>query len=138
MWKLFNDSPARRDLYIKLKQTDDEFPLMFCSTRWVGDAPVASRAMAAWKNVVEVVQYYQFLSKSNQPKNNTPYDHLVKDHTDLLIPVKFQFFKDVANMLSPYLQQFKTDAPMMPFVCGGSGRNHPPFDENDVKKYQRC
>ena len=54
MWKLFNDSPVRRDLYIKLNQTD-EFPLMFCSTRWVEDAPVASRAMAVWKDVVKVV-----------------------------------------------------------------------------------
>ena len=31
MWKLSNDLPATRDLYIKLNQTD-EFPLMFCRT----------------------------------------------------------------------------------------------------------
>ena len=43
---------------------------------------------------------------------------MVNYHADPLIPVKFQFFKDVADMLSPYLQQFQTDAPMMSFVCG--------------------
>ena len=54
----------------------------------------------------------------NRPKDNTLYDHLVKYHADPLIPVKFQFFKDVVDMLSPYLQRFQTDAPMMPFVFG--------------------
>ena len=117
MQKLFNYSPSRRDLYIKLNQTD-EFPLMFCMTRWVEDALVASHAMAVWKNVVKVVQHYQSQSKLNQPNDNILYNHLVKYRADLLIPVKFQFFKDVADMLSPYLQQFQTDAPMMPFVCG--------------------
>ena len=54
----------------------------------------------------------------NQPKDNTLYDHLVKYHADPLIPVKFQFFKDVVDILSPYPQRFQTDAPMMPFVFG--------------------
>ena len=34
MWKLLSDSPARRDLYINLTRSDN-FPLMFCQTRWV-------------------------------------------------------------------------------------------------------
>ena len=93
---------------------------MCCSIRWVEYAPVTSRAMTVWKNVVKVVQHYQSQSKSNQPKDKTLYDHLVKYHADPLIPAKFQFFKDVVDMLSPNLQQFQTDAPMMPFVCGSS------------------
>ena len=93
---------------------------MCCSIRWVEDAPVTSRAMTVWKNVVKVVQHYQSQSKSNQTKDKTLYDHLVKYHADPLIPAKFQFFKDVVDMLSPNLQQFQTDAPRMPFVCGSS------------------
>ena len=117
MQKLLNDSPARRDLYIKLNQTD-EFPLMFCSTTWVEDAPVASHAMVVWKNIAKVILHYQSQSKSNQPKDNSLYNHLVKYHADLLIPVKFQF----------------NDA-----ICmWGIGRKHPPFDENDLKKYHCC
>ena len=84
MWKLFNDQPTWRDLNIKLNQTG-EFHLMFCSTRWVEDALVTSRAMAVQKNVVKVVQHYQSLSKFNQPKDNTSYDHLVK-YADLIWP----------------------------------------------------
>ena len=114
IWKLFNDSFVRKDLYIKLNQTD-EFPLMFCRTRCVEDTPVVSRAMAVWKNVIKFVQSYQSQSKLDQSNDNRLYNHLLKYHADLLIPVKFQFFKDVDNVLSPHLQ---TDAPMVPFVCG--------------------
>ena len=64
------------------------------------------------------MQHYQSQFKSNQTKHNTSNDHLVKYHPDLLISVKFQFFKDVADMLSPCLLQFQTDAPMMPLACG--------------------
>ena len=44
MWKLFKDSPARRDLYINLNRSD-YFPLMFCQTRWTEDESVASRTI---------------------------------------------------------------------------------------------
>ena len=30
--------------------------------------------------------------------------------------LKFQFFIDIANILSAYLKQFQTDKPVMPFV----------------------
>ena len=102
---------ATRDFYIKLNQTD-EFSLMFCTTGWVEDSPVL------WNDLVKVVQHYQSQFKFNQTKHNTSNDHLVKYHADPLISVKFQFFKDVADMLSPYLLQFLTDAPLMPLVCG--------------------
>ena len=48
MWRLFNDFPARRGLYIK-HSTRNHFPLMFCGTRWVEDSPVAARAMSISK-----------------------------------------------------------------------------------------
>lgn len=112
MWKLFNDSPARRDIYIQLNQTAI-FPLMFCKTRWVEYGPVASRAINVWKFVVTVIEYFQSMTKSRRPLNNKSYDILVKYHVDALMIVKFQFFYDVAIMLTPFLKQFQTDAPMM-------------------------
>ena len=115
MWKLFNDSPARRDLYIQLN-TSDVFPLMFCQTRWVEDEPVAIRAIEVWENVVNVIKHFQTLCKSKQPSKNNSYDTLVTHHTDVFMKVKLQFFVDVASMLSSYLNQFQTDNPMMPFV----------------------
>ena len=115
MWKLFNDSPARRDLYIQLN-TSDVFPLMFCQTHWVEDEPVPIRAIEVWENVVNVIKHFQTLCKSKQPSKNNSYDTLVTHHTDVFMKVKLQFFVDVASMLSSYLNQFQTDNPMMPFV----------------------
>ena len=42
IWKLFKDSPARRDTYITVTRSED-FPLSFCKTRWVEDEQVAPR-----------------------------------------------------------------------------------------------
>ena len=53
MWELFNDYPARRDLYINLSRSDN-FPFMFCQTRWLEDESVASRAIDVWKFLVSV------------------------------------------------------------------------------------
>lgn len=36
---------------------------------------------------------------------------------DKLILAKFQFFHDIAEILSVFLKQFQTDNPVMPFIC---------------------
>ena len=63
MRRLFHDSPARRDTYITINQSD-QFPLMFCQTRWVEDIPVATRALEFWSFVVAVVEHFQALPSS--------------------------------------------------------------------------
>ena len=55
MWRLFHDSPVRRDTCITINQSD-QFPLMFCQTRWVEDVPVAARALETWSFVAEHFQ----------------------------------------------------------------------------------
>ena len=42
MWKIFDESPVRRGIYIR-ETGCDIFPLHFCNTRWVEDEPVAAR-----------------------------------------------------------------------------------------------
>ena len=69
MWRLFHDSPARRDTYITINRSD-QFPLMFCQTRWVEDVPVATRALEIWSFVVAVVEHFQALPSSRRPLNN--------------------------------------------------------------------
>ena len=41
---------------------------------------------------------------------------LVENHLDLLVPTKLHFFAFLANIMSPYLIMFQTDAPMLPFM----------------------
>ena len=96
---------------------------MFCQTRWVEDESVAPRAIDIWKFVASVIKHYESLSKSKRRKNNKSYDLLVKHMTDDLMLVKFQFFKDIASVLSFYLTKFQTDAPTMPFMPGLLERN---------------
>ena len=49
LYWLFHDSPARRDVFRK-EGGSEEFPLMFCGTRWVEDQCVADRALMLWEN----------------------------------------------------------------------------------------
>ena len=115
MWRLFHDSPARRDTYITINRSD-QFPLMFCQTRWVEDVPVATRALEIWSFVVAVVEHFQALPSSRRPFSNKSYDILVKHHKDNSIKFKFQFFIDIVNILAPFLKHFQTDGPVMLFV----------------------
>ena len=87
MWRLFHDSPARRDTYITINRSD-QFPLMFCQTRWVEDVPVATRALEIWSFVVAVVEHFQALPSSRQPLNNKSYIS-VKHHKNNSIIFKF-------------------------------------------------
>ena len=41
---------------------------------------------------------------------------MVKHHKDNSIKFKFQFFIDIVNILAPFLKQFQTDGPVMPFM----------------------
>ena len=103
--------------YIKLNRID-QFPMMFCQTRWVEDEPVASRAMSVVVVVVVVIEHFQTPPPSKQPRDNKSYDILVKYNKDCTMLFKFQFFIDIANVLSPSLIQFQTDDHVMPFMSG--------------------
>ena len=89
---------------------------MFCQTRWVKDVPVATRALEILSFVVAVVEHFQALPSSRRPLNNKSYDILVKHHKDNITKFKFQFFIDIANILTPFLKQFQTYDPVMPFM----------------------
>ena len=115
MFKLFNDSPARREVYIKLSGTD-KFAIRFCPTRWTENESVAERAINVWDAYVSVIEYYSKLCASKQPQKNKSYDTLQAHYTDKLMKVKFQAFKDIAHKLNQFLTVFQTDAPMLPFL----------------------
>ena len=114
VWKLSDESPARRDVYIK--ETGSEvFPLHFCKTRWVENEIVASRAIQIWPDISKVIRHWLSLAKSKRPQNKL-FDVLVKHHTDPLILIKVHFFKFTASILSPFLRRFQTPKSMIPFL----------------------
>ena len=80
------------------------------------DVPVATRALEIWSFVVAVVEHFQALPSSRRPLNNKSCGILVKHHKNNSIKFKFQFFIDIVNILAPFLKQFQTDDPVMPFM----------------------
>ena len=114
VWKLLDESPARRDVYIK--ETGSEvFPLHFCKTRWVEDEIVASIAIQIWPDISRVIRHWLSLARSKRPQNIS-FDVLVKHHTDPLMLIKLHFFKFIASILSPFLRRCQTPKPMIPFL----------------------
>ena len=87
----------------------------FCATRCVEDRPVAERAVEVWSPCIKLIRHCESLSKSKGSKNKS-YKRLVNHYTDLLVPVKLQFFVFVVTIFEPYLSIFQTDAPMIPFI----------------------
>jgi len=71
--------------------------------------------MKLWPNIVKLVKYWQGLAKSYRPKNGS-YETLVKHHLDKYVPLKMQFFQDIASTLRSFLVVFQTDKPMVPFL----------------------
>ena len=110
LYKIFNKSPARRDIYLK-EGNSSKFPMKFCETRWIEDKEVAEHA-----SVVATVKYWEGLSKSKKPRNNKSFETLVVHYQDLLMTAKLHFFAFMAGILKPFLVLFQTDKPMLPFM----------------------
>ena len=70
MWKLFQDSPAQRDVYV-WENKSAIFPVKFCPTRWVKNVTLAERAINTWFSVLKVVKYYEGLPPSKRPQNKS-------------------------------------------------------------------
>ena len=87
----------------------------FCATRWVEDEDVVVRAILIWPNMVKITKHWESLCKSKRPKNKS-YETLVKFYTDVFVPLRMQFFKDLAKKLKGFLVQYQTDWPMVPFL----------------------
>lgn len=114
MFKLFDESPARRDIYLN-QGSSELFPLKFSATRWIEDKPVAERALEVWSSVTATIKHWKSLCKSSQPKNRS-YETLLEHHKNRLIPARFAFFSFIAGILKPFLVIFQSDNPLVPFL----------------------
>ena len=56
MWKLLNESLARREKYVALPETN-LFPLPFCGHRWCGNEDCAGQAELSWDGYVKLLKY---------------------------------------------------------------------------------
>ena len=122
MHKIFEESPSRRADYEKVAlATNEDYPLLFCATRWVENESVAKKANKIWSKMVLIVEYWKTLPKYKQPgkgdpKANKIYQVLVHKHKDPLVPLCLSFVEQIAGKLNTFLCRFQTDAPMVPFL----------------------
>ena len=122
MHKIFHAPPSRRAGCEKVSlAAKEDYPLLFCATRWVENPLVAKNFQTIWPKIVAVADFWSTLPISKQPgrgdrKANKSYEVPLSKCRDQLIAVKFQFFEEIASRMNIFLKIFQTDAPMVPFL----------------------
>ena len=117
MWKLLNESPAWREKYVALAETN-LFPLPFCGHRWYENEDCAKNEHKEllWHGYVKFLKYLIPLPKSRQPQGKSC--NILKDSfNDPLMKAKLKLLEFVSNKLSKFLRDYQTDQPMVPFLC---------------------
>lgn len=114
LYYLFKDSPARREDYQNAAGTT-QMPLKFVNHRWLENVPVCQRALSVWSSV-EV--YVQKVTTKELPTPSCKSYAVISEavHKDKLIGAKMEFFCSIASILQPFLINYQTDKPMVPFI----------------------
>lgn len=112
---VFKDLPSRRADYMRFANDPTaQLPLKFCSTRWVENGAVAIRCIKMLPHLRAYVEGIMKNSKS-QPISKS-YETMKKMLSDPLLKAKLSFFISIVEELEPFLKEFQTDAPMLPFL----------------------
>ena len=79
------------------------------------DKEPADRLREIWPNIKAIFQYWLRLSKSRQPKGKS-FDKVKLAVEDPLTTAKLSFFSYLASLLEPFLKQYQTAKPMIPYM----------------------
>lgn len=112
IYNIFKDVPARRALFT-MYSGGTVFPLKFCGHRWLENTDVAQRAMEITPHIRKFVQGAQ--KDKNEP-TSASYQDVKNCLSDSLLMAKLAFFKSVAAEVEPFLREFQSDSPMVPFL----------------------
>lgn len=113
MYNLFKNVPARRADYVNFTGST-LFLLKFCSVRWLENGKALARALQVLPNVVKYVEH---VKKEKKPPTCGSYAHVVMAVKDEMLPVKLAFMLSVSEELGPFLAEFQTEKPMLPFLA---------------------
>lgn len=111
---LFKDSPARRATYTQCTESS-QFPLKFCSIRWVENSSVVLRAQSILDHLTKFVNVVE-KGKSSQILGSNSFKIISTSVKDKFLAAKLAFFAALADLVEPFLTQFQTDEPMAPFL----------------------
>ena len=88
--------------------------MIYFWSRWIENKVVAERILGISPNIKAVITFWEKLPKSKQPSPNTYV--VIKDAVkNLFLPAKLHFFCYVAGIVEPFLKEYQTDIPMIPF-----------------------
>ena len=105
-YSLFHNSPTRREDYTTHTESTI-FPEHFCDTRWLENGKSAQRVLDILPDVQSYVKNFS-ISKS--------VSGIKKFLEDTLFSAKLAFFVSLAKEVEPFLTDYQTDRPMMPFM----------------------
>ena len=89
MWKIFDESPARRDIHIR-ETGCDIFPLHFSRPDGLRMNPLLHKEFT-YGRILSRLRSADFHWQKQCPHNNKSFDTLVKYHTDKLMISKIHF-----------------------------------------------
>ena len=115
LWKLLDESPARREKYESITETN-VYPLPYCGHRWCENEYCANRAELIWVGYVKFIKHLNSLPKSRKPQCKS-YSILLETIDDPLQQTKFKFVEFIASKMNVFFEGFQTDQPMVPFLC---------------------
>ncbi|KAH8027309.1 hypothetical protein HPB51_004221 [Rhipicephalus microplus] len=102
------------DVAKKLQLGSILFPLKFCSVRWLENGKALARALQVLPNVVKYVEH---VKKEKKLPACGSYAHVETAVKDEMLPVKLAFMLSVSEELEPFLAEFQTEKPMLPFLA---------------------
>lgn len=112
IYNIFKDVPARRALFTSYSGST-VYPLKFCAHRWLENIDVAQRAIEITPYIKKFIEGVQ---KDKIEPTSDSYVTVVECLKDALLLAKLAFFKSVGCEVEPFLREFQTDSPMVPFL----------------------
>ncbi|CAG5123146.1 unnamed protein product [Candidula unifasciata] len=114
MYRLLEDTPARREDYFKTSQCT-QAPLKFCAHRWLENSKVAQGAF-------DILPHFKKFCDSaakkeiTQPQTESFETVRTAVNNDMFLSSKLAFFVSFSKQLEPFLRKYQTDNPMVPFL----------------------
>lgn len=115
MYKFLKKCPARREHFEKATNQSD-YPVHFCNTRWLENGPAADRAIQLFPHFCTFVQYLE-KNKSIVKSSHVWFCIIKSAVLDKMTVSKLHFFSFLSTQFEPFLRQFQTEKPMVPFMA---------------------
>ena len=112
IYNLFKNSPARRGIFIDVTNAS-VFPKKFCAVRWLENIDVAHRAIEILPNLRKFVEAPEIEKKMPTCASFHTVKTFMKDH---LLGAKLGFFIMISSDLKPFLTEFQSNSPLVPFL----------------------